>query len=541
MTKILKNYISSILREEVDSSIIKSLSTHDELNPNIWEEKKLKPEIREKLLEIAQNFFNELEFDPAVEIQDITLTGSISNYNWSKFSDVDLHLRIKFSDVDENHNLVKNYVLSKKTVWNHEHDIEIFDFPVEVYVENVGETHVASGLYSVLNDDWIVEPENKRPIIDIDDIQSKAEGYLATLPLLEEMMEDKKYDEVISMSQKLRDRIKRMRKAGLESGGEFSVENLAFKILRRAEFIDDLVAMEREAYDKSMTLPETYLVRNYINQLLTEQPSEKDEFMAVIAREEVEDDFNFEAVPNPTKVSDVYFYISTGAKGVNFTLRKKFLEITSRRHMVPKDHHVLNLTASPRTAVNLAADYAEANGVKIYYSPIERQSRASARRPGEIPFGKYEGSNINSIIESDPSYILWMRETIKDKPKYKTLAMEIEKAIEQNPNIQDLIIQKQKEKEEYETRVQSQRLAVEQEKDKNQEIINVLSDAYQSEFVRSMIEQLEDGDNPRDWSPRQINSTADLYAKTKSGARKNTEAYKAARKYFFDFYNIEDY
>ena len=136
------------------------------LNPKLWDDHTLKPEIKKKLLVIANNFFKDLELD--VKLHNVTLTGSISNYNWSKFSDVDLHLRIKFSEVDENEDLVKNYVLSKNNVWNEKHDITIFGFPVEVYVENVGESHVASGLYSILNDKWIVEPKKKELQIDLE-------------------------------------------------------------------------------------------------------------------------------------------------------------------------------------------------------------------------------------------------------------------------------------------------------------------------------------------------------------------------------------
>ena len=246
------------LTSDIKPDVIKSFNIKDSLNTKIWKDGKLKPEIREKLLVIGKNFFKDLQLEPNVKLYDITLTGSISNYNWSKFSDVDLHLRIKFSEVDDDADFVKNYVLAKKTVWNNKHDISIYGFPVEVYVENVGESHVASGLYSILKNKWLVVPKKKELQIDLDDIRSKAEGYLGSIPVLQKMIKDGKYKEVIEMVEKIQAKLKRMRSSGLASGGEFSVENLAFKALRRSPFIADIIQMKNDAYDKSMTMERTH-------------------------------------------------------------------------------------------------------------------------------------------------------------------------------------------------------------------------------------------------------------------------------------------
>jgi hypothetical protein len=244
------------VKEDIKPDVIKSFAIRNSLNTKLWKDGKLKPEIRKKLLIIAKNFFKDLELEQNVDLKDITLTGSISNYNWSKFSDVDLHLRLDFSQIDDDEDFVKNYVLAKKTIWNNKHDIKIFGFPVEVYVENLGDVHIASGLYSILKDKWIVVPKKKELQIDLDDIRSKAEGYLGSIPVLKKMMKDGKYEEVISMVDKIKERLKRMRSSGLARGGEFSVENLAFKALRRSPFIATISDMKTMAYDKKMTMKE---------------------------------------------------------------------------------------------------------------------------------------------------------------------------------------------------------------------------------------------------------------------------------------------
>ena len=89
---------------EVDQS---GFEVHDVLEPEIWQEQNLNPEIAEALREIANDFIEGLEVD--VNLEDLTITGSLANYNWSKYSDVDLHLIVDFSKVDDDVKLVKSY------------------------------------------------------------------------------------------------------------------------------------------------------------------------------------------------------------------------------------------------------------------------------------------------------------------------------------------------------------------------------------------------------------------------------------------------
>ena len=47
------------------------------------------------------------------------------------------------------------------------------------------------------------------------------------------------------------DKIKRMRKSGLDSReGEFSMGNIIFKVLRRSGYITKLIEIKRDTYDK---------------------------------------------------------------------------------------------------------------------------------------------------------------------------------------------------------------------------------------------------------------------------------------------------
>ena len=55
---------------------------------------------------------------------------------------------------------------------------------------------------------------------------------------------------------KIKQKIKKMRKTGLETIGAYSVENLAFKVLRRNDYLEKLSNAKRKAYDKMLSLKE---------------------------------------------------------------------------------------------------------------------------------------------------------------------------------------------------------------------------------------------------------------------------------------------
>ena len=230
---------------------------HDELDQNFWNQPddKLDPEIREKLLVIANDFWSSLEVGDA-EYDDITFTGSLAAHNYSRFSDVDLHILVDFSDVDDKTDLVREYFNAMKSVWNRLHDILIKGYEVEIYVQDVNDPHEAQGLYSVLNNEWIKKPVLDKQDFDKDNIRKKAAGLMDQIDRLKPLIDDGKYEEAEKYADKLKAKIRKMRKTGLETVGAYSVENLAFKVLRRNDYLGKLSDAKREAYDKMLSIKE---------------------------------------------------------------------------------------------------------------------------------------------------------------------------------------------------------------------------------------------------------------------------------------------
>ena len=163
MNHIRKNaslIFEHIYLHEADESDVEvaGFEIKDTLQPDIWtEDNSIKPEVRERLEEISVEFVENLPFD--VDIKDIRLTGSLASYSWSRFSDVDLHIVMDFSQINEDFDLVRDYFNAKQAVWNLRHEIYIHEYEIEIYAENIGDDHKALGIYSILNDEWIEIPD----------------------------------------------------------------------------------------------------------------------------------------------------------------------------------------------------------------------------------------------------------------------------------------------------------------------------------------------------------------------------------------------
>ena len=222
-------------------------SFHDTLNKNLWNKEELKPEVAKKLKEIAKAFIEFLEV-PEEAIRDVVITGSCASYNYTPQSDIDLHLLVDFDKVHKDCPIVGNYLLSKKSEFNNNHDIFIYGIPVEVYAESIDNENVHNGLYSIKNDKWIDKPQKLKPVDNDVAVNAK---YKEFEEAAENVGDGKIANELIQ-------KIKKMRKAGLEKAGEFSVENLVFKKLRNNGIIGKLMNIKKEEFDKELSLKETY-------------------------------------------------------------------------------------------------------------------------------------------------------------------------------------------------------------------------------------------------------------------------------------------
>jgi len=241
----------------METELLKSFEPQDELNPKVWEgnkkEPNLKPEIRERLLEIAYEFIEFLDVE--IVVTDIILTGSLSNYNWSKYSDFDLHIVANFQQYQENQiELYEKLFTLKKMLFNQKHDITIKGYEVELYVQNETESHFSSGVYSILFDEWASTPKKEDVTIDKELIKEKAKQWMNIIDDLLDTIKDDDASTAKKMVQKYKDKLKKYRTCGLEKGGEYSTENLVFKILRRNGYIEKLHDSTTKILDNKLSM-----------------------------------------------------------------------------------------------------------------------------------------------------------------------------------------------------------------------------------------------------------------------------------------------
>jgi predicted nucleotidyltransferase len=230
-----------------DKQIVKSFETKETLSNQIFGEEKghfvMRDEIRKRLLEISNDFIESLGVE--FFIHDVVLTGSLANYNWSQYSDVDLHILIDFEESKYEMDILKEFFDAKKNVWNEKHDIIIKGYDVEIYVQDVNEPHISSGVYSILHNKWEIEPKKETPNIDDRKILEKGEDFAKRIDHLIKIPKDVTIDHL----ENLRKKIKEFRQSGLESGGEYSYENLTFKLLRRNGYVAKVMDMKKTSYD----------------------------------------------------------------------------------------------------------------------------------------------------------------------------------------------------------------------------------------------------------------------------------------------------
>jgi len=251
MKKIILEILSEIVNP--DDISLSSFNQKKYLNDVIWIDEKINTIVRKKLLKITKDYFNSLGLD-WVKLEDIVLTGSLANYNWSRFSDLDLHLILDFSNINENEELVKDYLDSKRKIWNDTHNIKIYGFDVEIYTQDINEEHTSSGVYSLLNDKWLVKPEHEEVKLDRKLIKKKSSEIMNKIDGLCDLYKSGEYNAVLEEYDKLWDKIKKMRKSGLERDGEYSYENITFKVLRRSKYIEKLIDLNLKSYDKANSL-----------------------------------------------------------------------------------------------------------------------------------------------------------------------------------------------------------------------------------------------------------------------------------------------
>ena len=236
--------------KELDSfKISDAITFHDKLNPKLFSGSKLRSEVSDQLKLIAEDFLEELGVSN-LDVVDMTISGSNAAYSYTPHSDLDLHILVDMGNLPHDE-VYKELFNAKKNIYNDNHNIKIHGVPVELYVQDAREPVISLGEYSIEKDEWLRLPTKRRANFDQTATKSKYEKLLS---LIEIGLQSNDIERVSNILKK----IKQYRQAGLDKGGEFGPENLAYKALRSQGLITKLYDLRDKLHDEILTIETMY-------------------------------------------------------------------------------------------------------------------------------------------------------------------------------------------------------------------------------------------------------------------------------------------
>jgi hypothetical protein len=222
----------------------KPIELHSELNPQLWENDQLRPEIAQHLLKIADDF---IEFvDVPLEVEDIIVAGANANYTYTEYSDLDLHVVVDYAKVSCDREAAELFD-SKRLLYKQRYKIKVLDIPVEPGIED-SRNPTVSAAYSILNKEWIRPPVKELPFYDEAEVKEVTEQWKDIIRLAMRTGNLGICRTVLKM-------LRKFRKIGLASKqGEFSIPNLVYKSLRNDKTIEGMQTLVDKLHDQTLSV-----------------------------------------------------------------------------------------------------------------------------------------------------------------------------------------------------------------------------------------------------------------------------------------------
>ena len=134
----------------------------------------------------------------------------------------------------------------------------MFNYPVEIYVQDKSEPHKSTGVYSLMKDCWLIEPSlDKLP--DTSNKPHIQHGVAAYCNMIDNLIDTlnasgnslEEAARILNIANELYDAIKLERKEALAKAqyAELTTGNLLFKSLRRNGYMEKLINLRRKCFD----------------------------------------------------------------------------------------------------------------------------------------------------------------------------------------------------------------------------------------------------------------------------------------------------
>lgn len=242
-------------------TLTEAIEKHETLNPKLFtKDEELKERVCNKMLEIVDEFLANLkEQNIEIKVNDILMVGSNASYNYTKDSDIDLHIMTDSKGIKYSTEVADALYSAYRSLFNKNLDISLYDIPLELYVETEKTPkNNSNGVYSVKKDKWIKKPIPENiPDYDKDALKELVDKWEKKCKdLLDKIAADKLDDEkqVVKLIEAI---YEKLRKTGVAKS-EYAIENLAFKELRNKGYLDKLKHSKHELISKRLSLEERF-------------------------------------------------------------------------------------------------------------------------------------------------------------------------------------------------------------------------------------------------------------------------------------------
>lgn len=217
---------------------------HNELNPKLWENNQLRKDVELKITEIVDQFISTC--DIPLSIVDVHLVGSQASYNYTQYSDLDVHIISNFEIIDCPKEILQTAYNSVKAKFNSDYDITLKGIEVELYVEDVQSSVTSNGIYSMFKHEWIKFPKKLTNIPQVDVSQDIAEW----TEKINRVLETNDSDKIEQMINELYE----VRQTSLYVEGEYGRGNQLFKEIRNIGLLDKLKVAYKSSRSKELSL-----------------------------------------------------------------------------------------------------------------------------------------------------------------------------------------------------------------------------------------------------------------------------------------------
>ena len=225
--------------------LTEKFEVHETLNPKLWSsDNKLLDDVKVKIVEIIEQFISTC--DIPINMVDAHLVGSNASYNYTQYSDLDVHIISNFDLVDAPKEILQVLYNALKTKFNADYDISIRGIDVEIYVEDIRSTAISNGVYSLYEDRWIRFPKK---LTDVPQVEIEPE-FSEWKEKFQTAINSGNSDSIVNV---IND-IYILRKNSLDSEGEYGKGNQIFKEIRNCGLLDSAKDAYKTFKSKELTI-----------------------------------------------------------------------------------------------------------------------------------------------------------------------------------------------------------------------------------------------------------------------------------------------